>query len=131
MSDIFSEQSLIESVVSGRHRSVRGEERGSPHYLKSLTEVKVVILNIFTKPLKPGERGVSLVAMVDLRIDAEIPEGSDAADAEQELLLQTVLPVAAVEVIGHLTVLRRVRFIVSVKQIEVCTTNSHLPTDGP
>ena len=68
--------------------------------------------------------------MVDLRIDAEISEGPDAADSEQKFLLKTVLPVAAIEVIGHLTILRRVCLIVSVKQIEVGTTHGHLPETG-
>ena len=68
--------------------------------------------------------------MVDLRIDSEVPEGSDAADSQKKFLLQTVLPIASVEVIGDLTILRRVRLIVSVKQIEVGTTHGHLPETG-
>ena len=43
---------------------------------------------------------MSLVAVINLRVDAELAEGADTANAEKELLFETVLLVAAIEVIG-------------------------------
>ena len=44
---------------------------------------------------------MALIAMVDLRIETELAQGTDTADSEKELLFQTVLPVTSVEMMGH------------------------------
>ena len=73
---------------------------------------------------------MSLVAVINLRIQAESTEGTDTADTEKEFLLESVLPVASVEVICNLTVLVNVCFVVSIKEIEVCSADCHLPDAG-
>ena len=77
---------------------------------------------------------MSLIAMINLRVDAQCAESADTADTEKKLLLESVLPVAAIEVICHLTVFFNVRFIVSIKEIEVSSADCHFPDagrDGP
>ena len=50
--------------------------------------------------LQAEEAGVTLVAVEDLREGVDLLEGADAADAEEDLLLEAVLGVAAVETVG-------------------------------
>ena len=70
---------------------------------------------------------MSFVAVVDLRLDSKISQGVDTAYAEKEFLLETVLPVAAVEVVGHLTVLFDIGLIVCVEKVEVSAADCDLP----
>ena len=58
---------------------------------------------------------MALVAVVDLLLDAHGPQGADAAQAEQQLLFEPVLPVAAVEVVRNLPVLFEVGLEVRVE----------------
>ena len=50
--------------------------------------------------LEAEEPGVALVHVEHLGVDAEGLEGPDAADAQQDLLAEAVLDVAAVEAVG-------------------------------
>ena len=70
---------------------------------------------------------MSFVAVVDLRLDSKISQGVDTAYAEKEFLLETVFPVAAVEVVGHLTVLFDIGLIVCVEKVEVSAADCDLP----
>ena len=43
---------------------------------------------------------MALIAVIYLRIETEFAECTDTADTKEELLFETVLPVAAIEVVG-------------------------------
>ena len=73
---------------------------------------------------------MALVAVVDLLLDAHGPQGADAAQAEQQLLFEPVLPVAAVEVVGDLTVFVEIGFVVGVEQEEVGAADLASPDAG-
>ena len=62
------------------------------------------------------ERGVALVHVVDLGFTAEGVEQSDAAEAEDGLLTEAVVGVAAVEMVGEAAVPGVVAFDVGVEQ---------------
>ena len=68
--------------------------------------------------------------MINLRVESELSESADTADAEEEFLLETVLPVAAVKVVCHLTVLVNVGLVIGVEEVKVCTSDSNLPDAG-
>ncbi len=68
--------------------------------------------------LEPEEAGVALVGVEDLGVDAERVEGAHAADAQQDLLLEPVLGVAAVEPVGDGAQLGRVLVDVGVEQVQ-------------
>ena len=70
---------------------------------------------------------MALVAVIDLRVEAEMAQGPDAAESEEKLLFEPVLPVSAIELVCDLTVFRSVCLVVSVEQIEVGTAHSDLP----
>ncbi len=71
-----------------------------------------------------------LVTMVHLRTNAEVTQRADTAQSQQQLLLQPVLPIASVEMVGNLTVLRNVRLIVRVEEVQIRPSDSHLPDAG-
>ena len=81
----------------------------------------------FADALDADEGGVSLVAVIDVVPDAQLAQGADAADAQQDLLLEAVLPVAAVEVVGDLAVLLEVGLEVGVEQVEVRAAHLAFP----
>ena len=70
---------------------------------------------------------MALVAVIHLGIQTKLTECADTAHAKEEFLLETVLPVAAVEVIGNLAVLGDIGLIVSIHKIEVRAAHFHLP----
>ena len=72
--------------------------------------------------LDADEGGVTLVAVVNIVLDAHLAQGTDTTDTEQQLLLQTVLPVTTIEVVGNLTILLEVGLVVRIQEVEVRTT---------
>ena len=77
----------------------------------------MVLLHVVYQALQVEQGGVALVGVVDVGLDAEPIEHVDAADAEQVLLLHAVLPVAAVELMGNLSVPFAVHLEVGVEQV--------------
>src|SRR5437763_17175124 len=61
---------------------------------------------------------MALVQMADRRLLAERAEGADAADAQDDLLLDPVLLVTAVELGGDVAILRAVLGDVAVEQVQ-------------
>ena len=87
------------------HRGVRGEHRAGAGDLEGRVEVEAGVLGELADPLEAEEAGVALVGVEHLgRGGAGDPgEGAErahAADAEQHLLAQPVLGVAAVQPVG-------------------------------
>ena len=76
------------------------EERRSPYNLESLLELEVLLCDELTQTLQSDECSMSLVAVVNLWCKAELAECTDTADAEKELLLETVLPVSTIKVVS-------------------------------
>ena len=70
-----------------------------------------------------------LVAVDDVLFDAQFIEQQDTTDSEQDFLLQTVLPVAAIEGMSDGAVIFRVHVVVGVKQIEFHTPHIHTPNE--
>ena len=64
------------------------------------------------------EPGMALVAVEHLRVDPEGAQGPDAADAEDDLLAQPVVRVAAVEAVGDGDAVGRVAVDVGVEQVQ-------------
>ncbi len=126
---VLAEQALVEIVVAGRHRRVYGVERRGAHELKGLVECHASVY-VVDQALQVAERGVTLVAMVQLLLDAELLQHQHATHAEQDLLLQAVLPVATVEAVGDGLVKLRVHVVVGVEEIELDTADVDHPHEG-
>ena len=93
---IFAEELLVEIVMSGRHRRMNGIERRCSHQFHGLVE-RHALAHIVAETLQVAQGGMSLVAVVNLLLDAQFLQGEHTTDTQQDFLLQTVLPVATVE----------------------------------
>jgi hypothetical protein len=119
--EVALDQRPREAVDAGRHRRVGGEHRAGAHRLQRLGERQPVRLGELADPLDAEEARVPLVGVVDLRRrrPGELAVGAQrphAADAEQHLLAQPVVLVAAVEAVGDPALGRRVLLDVAVEQ---------------
>ena len=115
-------------VVPRRHRRVRREHRR----LADLVERGVeggAVLDQIADALQHDEAGVPFVQVEDARIRTERLQRADAADAEDDLLLDARLAIAAVEARRELAVPRRVLLEVGVEQVDLHAADPHTP-DG-
>ncbi len=127
MREIFVGETFVEIVVTGGHGSVHGVESRSAHQLESGVEVETLLLHIVGKTLEVEKCGVAFVCVIYLRLDAEFLEREHTADTEQILLLDTVFPVTAIELVGDGTVKLAVHVKVCVEQIELHAAHIHTP----
>ena len=94
-------------VVARRHRRVGGEHRGAADLLERGVE-RGSLFDQIADALEDDEAGVSFVQVEHAGIDAERLQRADAADAEDDLLLDARFAIAAVQPRGQLAVPRRV-----------------------
>ena len=125
---VLTEQTFVEIVVTGRNRRVYRIERRSTHELESLVEGQATV-NIVDEALKVTQGSMTLVAMIELLLDAKLLEHQHATHTEQDLLLQTVLPVTAIKAVGDGLVKLRVHIVVGIKEIELDTSYIDLPDE--
>ena len=98
---------------------MRREDRRAAHVLEGIRRLHPVRREL-AQPFDLQEGRVALVQMEDVRLDPERRQRPDAADAEQQLLANPVLAIAAVE---------RVREPVDLEQIQRHGADV-LPPDG-
>ena len=60
----------------------------------------MLLLDVLAEPLQTGEGSVALVVVVDGRVESQGAKGADTAYTEENLLLDTVVPVTSVELLG-------------------------------
>ena len=77
--------------------------------------------------LQHHEAGVALVQVPHRGIEAEGAQGADAADAQDDLLLDAGLAIAAVQARGQLAIPGRVLLEIGVEQIEVGMSQLDVP----
>ena len=124
--EVLLHQLAREQVDPRRHRRVRREHHAGPGRLDRPVELHVFGGDEAPDALQGEEPGVALVEVVDGRADVEQLEGSAPADAEDDLLAQAVLDLAAVEAVGHTLLVGGVALDVGVEQVE-----GHAPDLGP
>ncbi len=124
---ILTHHRLGERVVTRGNGGMGRKERRRTHHLQSLREGQATLGDEVTDALYADERGVSLVAVINLLLDAHLGQRADTAHAQQQLLLQTVLPVAAVKVERDLTILLAVGLVIGIEQEQVGTAHLTLP----
>ena len=129
-SHILAEEPFVEVVVASGHGCVDGVESAGTYELHGLVEGQMVFLDVVAKALEVAKSGMAFVAMVDIFADAQLLERENAANAEQDFLLQAVLPVAAVERVCDGFVVLRVHLVVGVKQIELDSADVDTPDVG-
>ena len=70
---------------------------------------------------------MALVAMINVLLDAELLQQLHTTNTQQNLLLQTILPVATIKRVCDRLVKLGIEFVISIKQIEFHTTHIHAP----
>ena len=123
---VLREQLLVEVVVTSGNGSVNGVERAYANQLESLGEAET-FLNVVNQALYVAQSCVTLVAVVNVLLDTELLEQQNTTDTEQDLLLQTVLPVTTIKSVGDGTVELAVHLVVGVEQVELNTANVYTP----
>ena len=113
-------------VVAGGHRRVRREHGRPAHFLERAIE-RAALVDELADALEDDEAGVAFVQVVDRRVQPQGAQDADAADAEDDLLLDTRLAVAAVESRGELPVPRRVLLEIGVEQEQLRASELHAP----
>ena len=115
--EVLGQQRTREAVDAGRHGRVRREHAAAAHGLDGGVE-RQAGGDELADPLQPEEPGVALVGVEHVGLEAEGPQGADAADAEHDLLAQSVVLVAAVEAVGDGDAVGRVAVDVGVEQVQ-------------
>ena len=87
---------------------MRGEHRARAHHGQRGVEVEPAVGDELTDPLHPEEARMALVHVEHLRLRQPLDGGErtdrpHSADTGQELLLDAVFLVAAVQPVGHAT----------------------------
>ncbi len=127
--EVARHQLVREAVDAGRHGRVRREERARAHDLQRVLRVAAA-LDEHAHALEREEARVPLVHVEHGGLDAAGGERLDAADAEQDLLPQPVLAVAAVEAVGDRALGGGVRGHVGVEQEQRDAADVDAPERG-
>ena len=94
---VLAEESLVEVVMTSWHRSVNSIERRSANQLESLVEVQAILLDVIAETLQVAESSMTLVAVINIFLDAKFLQSQDTADTQQDFLLQAILPVTTIK----------------------------------
>ena len=130
MSEIRAKLVFGECVVTCRDRSMSGEQSRCPHELKCLAHLVVLLLHILTESFETCESGVSLVIMIHRRVQSQRTKRPHATDTQQNLLLQAVFVITAIELVGHATVFGRIGLVIGIQKVEVRAAHCHFPDAG-
>ena len=101
------------------------------HLAHGVGRLEPLALDDLPRPLEQGERRVPLVQVEHRRLDADHAERPVAADAEQDLLLDARLLVAAVEARREPLVGLGVGVVARVEQQQVAAAHRHPPDPQP
>ena len=110
-------------------RGMGREDRRCPDGREGLIEIES-LCDVFVDAVQDNESGMSFVQVPCGRRDAERAEGADAADPEDDFLLQPRFAIAAVETRRQVAILRSVLFEAGVEQVQVDAAYRHLPDVG-
>ena len=127
--EVGLDQVALEAVDAGRHGGVGGEHGAGPGPGDRGVPVGAVG-QVGLELLQEEEAGVALVEVDDLGFEVEGLQGPDAADAEDQLLVDAVLVVARVEAVGDGSTGGGVGGEVGVEGVEVDPADRQAPHLG-
>ena len=130
IAEIMGDEFTRKRIVARRDRRVRGENARRRDDLERGAEIELVRAHEMARALQPEERGVTLVHVVNRRFEAQRRQRAGTAHAQDDLLADAHLQVAAVELRGDGAVLGVVVGDVGVEQVEVDAPDGELPDLG-
>src|SRR5437660_8075698 len=113
-------------IVSGWYRGMRREHGCPASFLERFVEARAALGQV-ADPLQHDKRRMSLVEVEHRWIRAERLQHADAADAQNDFLLDARFAVAAVEPRRQLAVPRRVLLQIRVEQVQLDATDPDAP----
>ena len=116
-----------EGVVARGHGGVRGEAGAGFHGFERRREVEFLFFHHRADAFETAEGGVPFVHVANGGVLAEGLEGANAADAEDDLLLDAGLLVAAVELGGDAAIFLAVLRDVGIEQVELNAADLDVP----
>ena len=116
--EVVLHQLDVKVVDAGGNGRVGGEQMARGHSFASLIEAQARSVAQLPDALQSKERGVPLVHVEDRRRFVDGVQGANAADPQDDLLLDAAVLVAEVEVRGDLAILGRVFGEVGVQEKE-------------
>src|SRR5438874_5831805 len=128
--EIFAHHFARERIVSGRHRSVGGENIGRSGNLEGRVKIEPLLRDETANPLQAEKCGVSFVHMKNFRLDSERVQRIDAADAEHNLLSHSHFEITAVKLRRDKPIFRFVLRNIGVEQIKPDAPDVKFPKAG-
>ena len=126
--EIVVHQAGIEQVDTRRNRRVRGEDVVGSRGLHRLVPRQAVILHQHSHALEGQKRGMPLVHVEHRRLQAQSLEGAHASDAQDDLLADARIGVAAIERIGDVPILgQQILRDIGVEQVKLHSPDFQLP----
>ena len=104
-------------IVTGGDGRVGCEDGGAPHGRQRLIEAHA-LGDVLVDALQDHECGVPFVQMPDSRRDSQRAQRPNAADAEDDFLLQARFAIAAIQARGEIAILRGVFLEPGVEQVQ-------------
>ena len=124
---MFLDQLDVESIVSGGHRRVRGENHFARNTGSAALEVHTFFLHAAANRFEHGEPAVAFVQMQHAGRDAHRLQSAESADAEQQLLADSDAPIAAVKPRSKLAIFGGIAFHVRIEQQQIAAPDSNAP----
>ena len=100
--------------MPGGNRRMAGVQTACADYFLRLVEGQTLFLYQVHQTLQAHQSGVTLVAVIDIFLDAQFLQRQHSADTQKNLLFDTVLPVAAVKLVRDLAVPFAVQLVVRI-----------------
>ena len=132
--ELVNDQLAGEPVDAGGNRGMGGEDRASTTSLQSGVEI-IAVLHVLANPLHSEETGVALVGVEhhwrrSARDPAVRADGAYPAHAEQHLLFKPMVGAAAVQPVGHLSLVAGVLLDIGVQHQNGHATHLRYPDLG-
>ncbi len=112
------DQLRSKDVNACRHRGMGGKDVAGRGGLVRLRKRKLVLAHELADTLQPQKGGMPLVQMHHVRLKPQGVQGANAANAQDNLLLDAHLVVAAIQFIGNILVFLRIVRDVGIEQIQ-------------
>ena len=120
-----------ETVKTGSHRRVGGEEVTRPSYGEGNFERMPALLHEIAGAFQNSEGRMAFVQVTDLRLEPKRTKQAPSTDSQEHFLLEAQLRPASIELAGDPAMSGIVGRVVAVQQIKIHPANLYLPGAQP
>src|SRR5271154_773006 len=124
------DQIRIEAIMTGRYGGVGGEHHFPRHARHGAVETDAFLLHPRVNRFQHGKSAVPLIQVKNARHDAHGFEGTEASNAQQQLLPDASPRVATVKPGSQFSVVRSIGFYVRIEKKQVAASHRYTPDFG-